>query len=404
MQSIRQKISFVFLRLGSQSKARNILILTIVLSVAFAAFRSLQASDSERLLSTVGSILRNESIIANTYALSKSLSDIESLGLIDCAQVRESNTTHRLFYDTSTNKRCYMGTWLERVNTTSTEITSINGTSFLVGIQPRLDMSKIILEILVYIIIVISFIQINKSLQRNRQITEARIKAMEIEKQIMLDHNRQIRHDVASPLTAINTIVRLIPKMDPELKSVLTLAIERTQSLFNDLNKPIGTQLTESATEIAGLKTDVLSLIDQAIAEKKSIWAEKAEVITANSITEETKVVAEKNALVRILSNILNNAFEACDEIKDPKVLIEARSSATHVSIEISDNGKGISAENLARIGEKGLSIGKEGHATAGSGLGVYSAVQTLKEWSGDLKISSIEGSGTSVTITLKRA
>jgi signal transduction histidine kinase len=380
------------------------LVLLIVLLIACATFRTMQASDSERLLSTVGSILRNESMIANTYALSKSLSDIESLGLIDCAQVRESNTADRLFYDTSTNRRCYIGSWLEKLRTVSTEITSINGTSYMVKIQPKLDLSKILLEILVYLIIMLSFRQINKAILRNRHIAEARIQAIEIEKQMMLDHTRQIRHDVASPLTAINTIVRLIPKMDPELKSVLMLAIERTQSLFNDLNKPTTAQAIESIMQEFGIKTDALPLVEQILAEKRSVWAERAEIITANSLVEATPVAAEENALIRILSNILNNAYEACNEVETPKVLVEVRSTLSHVFIEITDNGKGISTENLQRIGAKGLSIGKEGHATAGSGLGIYNAIQTLKEWSGELKISSIEGSGTSVTVILKRA
>ena len=387
-----------------KSMLQKTFILIAVLTVAFATFRTMQASDSERLLSAVGSILRNETIIANTYALSKSLSDVESLGLIDCAQVRESNTADRLFYDTSTNKRCHIDSWLDDLRTKSIKITSINGTNFLVKIQPRLDLSKILLEILVYVIILISFRQINKVLERNKRIAETRIQAVEIEKQMMFDHTRQIRHDVASPLTAINTIVRLIPKMDPELKSVLTLAIERTQSLFNDLNRPTALQFVDSNKQENQLKAEALQVVEQVLAEKKSIWAEEAEIIISNSITEPASVIGEKKALARILSNILNNAFEACDEVADPKVLVETRSTPSQVFIEISDNGKGISAENLARIGQKGLSIGKEGHATAGSGLGIYNAIQTLKEWTGDFKISSIEGSGTSVTIVLKRA
>src|SRR5437868_3774183 len=82
--------STVFSTKYMKKNAKQLVILFAVLFSAFVAFRALQINDSNRLLSAVSSILRNESMTANTYALSKALSDIESLGLLDCAKVQET--------------------------------------------------------------------------------------------------------------------------------------------------------------------------------------------------------------------------------------------------------------------------------------------------------------------------
>ena len=68
----------------------------------------------------------------------------------------------------------------------------------------------------------------------------------------------------------------------------------------------------------------------------------------------------------------------------------------------ISDNGKGIPVHILEKIGIKGFSYGKENISTAGSGIGLHYAIETLKYWGGDLKISSIQNQGTQISLEFK--
>jgi signal transduction histidine kinase len=71
------------------------------------------------------------------------------------------------------------------------------------------------------------------------------------------------------------------------------------------------------------------------------------------------------------------------------------------VEIKIADSGKGIPKLLIDKLGGKGISFGKESHKTAGSGLGLYHAVTTVKSWGGDLSITSLEGHGTTITIKI---
>jgi two-component system sensor histidine kinase SenX3 len=71
------------------------------------------------------------------------------------------------------------------------------------------------------------------------------------------------------------------------------------------------------------------------------------------------------------------------------------------VEVKVMDSGKGIPQHLIDKLGSKGISFGKEGHQTAGSGLGLYHAMTTVKSWGGDLSIASLEGQGTTITIKI---
>jgi hypothetical protein len=69
------------------------------------------------------------------------------------------------------------------------------------------------------------------------------------------------------------------------------------------------------------------------------------------------------------------------------------------VVITVSDQGRGMAPELLAKVGQRGFTHGKPD----GSGLGLHHAKETVKFWHGDLSISSKVEEGTTITITLPR-
>jgi hypothetical protein len=70
----------------------------------------------------------------------------------------------------------------------------------------------------------------------------------------------------------------------------------------------------------------------------------------------------------------------------------------------VSDNGEGIAPDLLTRLGERGVSHGKEGFETSGWGLGLPHARETIEKAGGTFTIQSHVGSGTMVMFTLPRA
>ncbi len=98
------------------------------------------------------------------------------------------------------------------------------------------------------------------------------------------------------------------------------------------------------------------------------------------------EIVIEQQKLQQILSNLISNAQQALIASTEPRELSchVSQPSATHVHIEIVDNGVGIAADDMERIFQSGFSTRQGGH-----GLGLHYAINAAREMGGDLQAES---------------
>ena len=99
----------------------------------------------------------------------------------------------------------------------------------------------------------------------------------------------------------------------------------------------------------------------------------------------------------QVLVNLLENA---CQALTSRKQGIRVRSSLRQNQVEISvqDEGRGITAADLVRLGDPFFTTRRESGGT-GLGLSVSSAI--VREHGGRLEFSSQKGEGTSATLFL---
>jgi C4-dicarboxylate-specific signal transduction histidine kinase len=109
-------------------------------------------------------------------------------------------------------------------------------------------------------------------------------------------------------------------------------------------------------------------------------------------------ITIEKHKVLQILVNLIRNAKHACDASgrADKQMAIRVSNGGGHVRIAISDNGVGISPENLTRIFAHGFTTKKDGH-----GFGLHSGVLAAQEMGGQLTVHSA-GPGAGATFTLE--
>jgi signal transduction histidine kinase len=110
-------------------------------------------------------------------------------------------------------------------------------------------------------------------------------------------------------------------------------------------------------------------------------------------------VIVDRHKVLQILINVLQNAKLACDEGGKPekKVFVRIkRLGEDRLTIEIADNGIGISPENLTRIFSHGFTTRKTGH-----GFGLHSSALAAKEMGGSLTARS-EGIGNGASFVLE--
>lgn len=206
------------------------------------------------------------------------------------------------------------------------------------------------------------------------------------------ENNQQVAHDIRSPVESINALLKLIEIKDRDLKAALEKAVHRANSVASFLLK---TEQKVTIAEKSGF--DFVSIIQDIAIEKRPLFVDgQISVQFPKFLMGQSLLPAE--SLSRILSNVVDNAIQACDH--DRRIKIKLSHVNGFVEIAVQDSGRGISEEVLSRIGEKGFSH-RPSYQTTGTGRGVYSAKKTLEEIGGQIQFSSLAGLGTTVLLKI---
>jgi signal transduction histidine kinase len=113
-------------------------------------------------------------------------------------------------------------------------------------------------------------------------------------------------------------------------------------------------------------------------------------------------VEADPRAVERILTTLMRNAVKFAPE--GGEISISAAAIAERVHFAVEDNGPGIAAEDIARLGrpfEQGCAVMANG--MKGSGLGLAIANSLVELHGGTLRLKSRPGQGATALVTLPR-
>ena len=150
-------------------------------------------------------------------------------------------------------------------------------------------------------------------------------------------------------------------------------------------------RLDESEWQVA----DIHEGMDNAIALMEMEYSGRIKI--TKEYGDLPEIHCSPSSLNEVFMSMLRNACEAIDEAGEIKVATSVE--ADHVSIEISDTGRGISSEDLDRIFDPGFTTKSVG---IGVGLGLSICHNIIvDEHNGRIHVSSEPGKGTIFTILL---
>ncbi len=210
---------------------------------------------------------------------------------------------------------------------------------------------------------------------------------------------RIVAHEIRNPLTNLNlALEHLKDEMSDKTEGVLlyTNIIQRNANRIEHL---IGEMLNSSKP--GELKLELISidtLLDETIMLAMDRINMKAIHLEKNFAENLSRVLIDKEKVKIALLNIIINAIEAMIE-KEGKLIIASEQRENAIVISISDNGKGISAEEMDNLFEPFFTA-----KLSGLGLGLTSTKNILSSHNADITVTSEYGKGTTFSIHFKLA
>jgi signal transduction histidine kinase len=112
-----------------------------------------------------------------------------------------------------------------------------------------------------------------------------------------------------------------------------------------------------------------------------------------------TDVLAPRGALLRVLSNLVNNAIDVIPDGAAGRVTLSAWVATDEVFVQVADNGPGIPDELHNKIFDLFFTTKDKG-----SGVGLPTCRKLVEAWGGKLQLQSKVGEGTRFTFGVPRA
>ncbi len=241
---------------------------------------------------------------------------------------------------------------------------------------------------------VVGYLGSHRDISEQRQLEQQLMHSQKMESMGTLAAG--IAHEVGNPLTSISSIVQVVQRTitDDFAKEKLSLVqsqVHRITKIIRDLvdfSRPSNYQLQP---------TNIVNNLKEAVEIVK--MAKKARNVKFQVRVEDEVPLLSlvPDQISQVFINILLNGVDAM-EGREGKVDIVVSKDPSHVRIALTDNGCGISEENLTKIGEPFFTTKPVGQ---GTGLGLWVSQGIIRSFRGDVRLKSVRGQGTTFTIIL---
>jgi signal transduction histidine kinase len=229
---------------------------------------------------------------------------------------------------------------------------------------------------------------------------------LETARQAQSEFVANVSHELRTPLTAVKGLVETLRDgavNDPDVRDRFLETVEdetdRLIRLVNDL-------LTLSRADAAALNLnrDWLDITEltHSTTQRMATAAEGRNVtVSVFAASDVPPVLADRDRIEQVLLNLLDNAIKYSHPGGQVSVVVGSGNEES-VRVTVQDEGIGIPAEDLARIGERFYRTDRaRSRAAGGSGLGLHIARALVEAHGGSLALESELGQGTLVSFSL---
>ena len=209
---------------------------------------------------------------------------------------------------------------------------------------------------------------------------------------------RQVAHEIKNPLTPMKLSAQYLqkawndkaPDWDKRLARFTATLVEQIDAL-----SAIATDFSDFAkiSEVAVKKVDLVEIARFSLSLYEGASEIRYELFTG---ADHAMVLADRSQLIRVFTNLLNNAMQAIDDKQGGLIRVTLVVDKEDIVVAVSDNGTGISPGRADKIFEPDFTT-----KTGGMGLGLAIVKGIVEGIHGTISFTSEEQKGTTFVIKI---
>jgi two-component system sensor histidine kinase SenX3 len=222
---------------------------------------------------------------------------------------------------------------------------------------------------------------------------------------IRRDFVANVSHELKTPVGAIQLLAEAVQDASEDPAAVTRFAgrmkteserLSRLVQQIIELSRLQGDDPLEAPAPV-----DVDTVIDRAI-DQSVIDAQTKRIEVVHDGERGLEIFGNADQVSIAVGNLVSNAVTYSPD--DSKVVVAARTNEMMVDITVTDQGIGIPAHEIDRIFERFYRVDPARHrSTGGTGLGLSIVKHVAASHGGEVRVWSVEGHGSSFTLTLPR-
>ena len=230
--------------------------------------------------------------------------------------------------------------------------------------------------------------------------------AFDVTEQAFAERNRReftanVSHELKTPLQGIIGSAELLengmvqPEDVPRFVGHIRSEAQRLVALVNDI---IGLSRLDEGDEMPTEPVELLALCRETAAALESAAAERQ--VSLSVTGQEVTVPGVRRLLSEVVTNLCDNAVKY--NVPGGSVAVTVTADEDNAAVTVSDTGIGIPADQQSRVFERFYRVDKShSKSSGGTGLGLSIVKHAVTYHHGTVSLTSREGEGTTVTVTL---
>lgn len=187
-----------------------------------------------------------------------------------------------------------------------------------------------------------------------------------------------VSHDLGNPLAAISLVTTVLQRHDlaqddrlKEYVSSIATSVDQMKRLLRDLQD--FSKMQSGTFSVKKNPEKAMDVLSSAIVSVRSLAEGRRQTLTTDIPATLPQIMCDRHRIVQALSNLLGNAVKFTPE--GGAISVQAGQRGSEVVMSVSDNGPGISPEDLPRIFDRFWQADATRNTGAGLGLTIVKGI-----------------------------